>query len=82
MNRVDFNFEVKKVKGTNNYNYITQMHFQNPDMTNIANAEPQNDSFAPDQVLNDGEHIVGIYGVKDRDSAVTCIGFIVWKVDQ
>lgn len=35
--------------------------------------------FGPVATLQEGEHLIGIYGDKDGMEIFDCVGFIVWK---
>lgn len=79
LQRVDINFVVRRIRGTQNGCCMTQLHFHDESETKIARIQCLQQSFASDQLLNEGEEIVGIFGVKNPFSSISAIGFIVWN---
>jgi hypothetical protein len=75
----DVNFDIKKIRGTYHSNHLSQVHFHNADDTKVVKVETMEYTFGPDQQLNPGEYIVGIYGGKNREYIFNSIGFLVWK---
>ena len=57
------------------------LYFQDKNGTDIAKIVASGNSFAPDQILEDDEEIIGVYGTKDQrsDGIFDSMGFIVWK---
>ena len=74
---------IKKIRGGQHAPYgFSHIFFQDKEGKELASIKTCDTTFAPDQLLNDDEEIVGIYGSKDMsasDNRFASIGFIVWK---
>ena len=57
--------QVKKIRGSVIGNHISMIYFQDKDGTEIAKIVASERSFAPDQILEDDEEIIGVYGTKN-----------------
>lgn len=77
MHMLDLSFTVRRIMGTDSRNYVSQFRFEGDDQ--VAKLETEKvDAFAPDCLLEPGEEIIGVYGVKDSE-LIQQIGFIVWN---
>lgn len=62
---------------------MSHVTFYNSDKSQKAEAEAgRKDPKAPDQFLNENEHIIGIYGVKEQSNSIFALGFIVYKAEN
>lgn len=75
--------QIKKIRGGQHATHgLSQIFFQDKEGKDLASINASPFGFAADQLLNDDEEIVGIYGRKDvsaGDNRFASIGFIVWK---
>ena len=75
--------QIKKIRGGEYATHgISLIFFQDKEGKELASIKTWDITFAPDQLLNDDEEILGIYGSKDvsaGDNRFASIGFIVWK---
>jgi len=72
--------KVKRIKGTANGWGFHRAYFLNSAGKEVSWIKlGENAGFAPEQVLEDGEQIVGVYGSKNSKTSITSLGFIVWK---
>ena len=72
---------IRKIRGSINSNYIYQIIFQSKEGQELQKMESSaSNNFASDQVLADGEEIIGVYGTKDQHGSgfFVSLGFIVW----
>ena len=74
--------KVKMIRGTVvGVKCVRSTYFLGKDGTEISKIAPGNAPFAPDQILEDEEEIIGVYGTKNvnNDGEFPSLGFIVWK---
>ena len=73
--------QVKKIRGSVIGTCISMLYFQDKDGTEIAKIVSSERNFAPDQILEDDEEIIGVYGTKSINDygLFSSLGFIVWK---
>ena len=71
---------IRKIRGTQNGTWLYQIIFQSKEGQELQKMESYvTNKFASDQVLADGEEIIGVYGTKDQhESGFYSLGFIVW----
>ena len=84
MERCDFPFTVNRINSTVNGKYICVLNFFNLSGFHPVSASIKSDENAltGDILLNQGEDIIGLYGIKDyKKLSYFCeIGVMVWKV--
>ena len=72
---------IRKIRGTNNANWLYQIIFQSKEGQELQRMESYaSNQFANDQVLAEGQEILGVYGTKDLNGngCFNSLGFIVW----
>ena len=72
---------IKKIRGSINSNWLYQIIFQSKEGQELQRMESTaNNQFASDQVLAEGQEILGVYGTKDQhgNGYFSSLGFIVW----
>lgn len=79
MNEVVLTNNIKKLGGTKGDLGIREVIFQDAEGKNIGRIFTANSNFGPDQELEEGEEIVGIYGNNTGPSGCYSLGFIVWQ---
>lgn len=79
--RVDVDFsKVRRIRGTSNGFWVSQIHFHDANNNEIKRVASYQQAFGDDQVLQEGEEIIGIYGTRNaHNNYFATIGFIVWK---
>ena len=73
--------DIRKIRGSINNNWLFQVIFQSKEGQELQKMESYaNNNFASDQLLADGEEIIGVYGttVESGYSGFSSLGFIVW----
>ena len=80
MQKVNIDFQVKKIRGSNKNDCVCQIHFHDANDNQIIKIEGKsNIPFGEDCILEDREVIVGIYGNKDSINPFYFLGLIVWN---
>ena len=72
---------IRKIRGSINNYWLFQVIFQSKEGQELQKMESYaHNKFASDQLLADGEEIIGVYGTKDQhaNGYFSSLGFIVW----
>ena len=70
---------IARIRGTNNNNWLYEIVLQDKDgLTQALMQAKASGQFGADQLLMEGEQIVGVHGSKNRNNYFACLGFIVW----
>jgi hypothetical protein len=72
---------IRQIGGSSNNEWLSHIHFKSKNGQFIQKMEYfKSGNRANDQLLADGEEIIGIYGTKDQDAPGywSSLGFIVW----
>ncbi len=76
--RFDENKVIRTIHGDADPYYMRKIHFLDKDNNEIAKIEGFRDNYGTESHLNEGEAIIGIYGLKDIRNCFLNLGFIVW----
>ena len=82
MTEVPITPAIKKIRGTDNSHWLFQIIFQSKEGQELQKMESYvKNKLASDQVLAEGQEILGVYGTKDQDESgcFRSLGFIVWE---
>lgn len=80
--RVELNFPVKKIKGNPNTHDMSSVSFHSVEDVNVAKMFIKDNGGTVDKDLNDGEVIIGVYGIRNNAAYIRSLGFIVYKPAQ
>jgi hypothetical protein len=81
MHETNLNSSIKRIRGTMKNMWPQYIVFLDAEGNQVSAMHANHDEhFGPEQILLDGEEVIGVYGHKNSDGSgdFRSIGFIVW----